>query len=94
MIESKLTFLDEQVEVLLWDSIVLSEYAFGLIPEVLNTVDVVMFLLGKMSAVVDAVVMESRYIQCVVAAVTVRINNAVRCYFPYDNGHKRIGLGV
>ena len=38
MIESKLTFLDKQVEVLFGDSIVLPENPFRLIPEILDTV--------------------------------------------------------
>ena len=94
MIESKLTLFDKQVEVLFRNPVVLSENSFGLIPEILNTVYVVMFLLGKMSAVIDAMMMESRHIQRVVAAVAIRINNAIRGYFSYDNGHQRIGFSI
>lgn len=58
MIESKLTFFDKQVEVLFWDSVILSQHTFCLIPEILNSVDVVDFLLGKMGAVIDAMMVK------------------------------------
>ena len=59
MIESKLTFFDKQVEVLFGDSIIFSQHAFCLIPEVFDTVDVIKRMLGKMGAVVDAMVVKS-----------------------------------
>ena len=58
MIESKLTFFDKQVEVLFGDSVILSQHTFCLIPEILNSVDVVDFLLGKMGAVIDAMMVK------------------------------------
>src|ERR1700679_4288782 len=87
VVESKLTFFDKQVEVLFGDSVVFSEHPFCLVPKILNAVNVVMFLLGKMRTVVDAVVVESRYIQSVVTTVAISINNAVRRYFSDDNRH-------
>ena len=48
-----------------------------LIPKVLDAVDVVLFI-SKEFGVVDAAVLESRYVEHVVAAPTIRINDTVR----------------
>ena len=82
------------MEVLLINPIILSECSFGLIPEVLNAIDVIVFSLGKMRGVIDAVMMELRHIKRIIAAIAIRIDNAVRHDFLPNDGHQRVGLGV
>ena len=45
------------MEVVLWDAVVASEVSFGLVPEVLDSVDVIS-IFGKRFGMVDADVME------------------------------------
>ena len=52
----------------------------------------VVFLFHKMSAVVDAMMVEFGYIQNIVAAIKIRINHAVRHDFPAYYGQTRIGF--
>jgi len=82
MIESKLTLLDKQVEVLFGDSIVFSEHPFCLAPEVFNAVDVVVFLLGEVRRVIDTMMVESRHIKRIITAIAIGVDNTVRRYFP------------
>ena len=58
--------------------------ALGLVPEILNPVDVI-FLVGKELGMVDPKVVEIRYIQHIVSAPAIRINNAVRNDFTFDD---------
>ena len=40
IVETELTFLEEQVKVFAWDAVVFAQHALGLVPEVFNAVDV------------------------------------------------------
>ena len=54
-----------------------------------------MFLtVGKFLGMVDAVMDKTAYVQLVVAAQTIGINNTVRHDFLFDNRHQSIGLGI
>lgn len=66
--------------------------ALCLIPDILNSVDVVGFLLGKMGGVIGAKVPELADIERIVAATRIRIDHAVRCYFLLNNGHECVGF--
>jgi hypothetical protein len=66
------------------DSIVFAQYALCLIPEIFNTVNVVLSV-GKQLAVVDAMVGKSRSHQHIIAARAVRIDDTVRHDFLCDN---------
>lgn len=57
VIEAPFALLDEQVEVLAGDAIIVSEMALGLVPEVLDAVDVIP-LIGEQPGVVDPHVVE------------------------------------
>ena len=50
--------------------------------------------LGKRFAMVDAVMDKTAYVQLVIAAQTIGINNTVRHDFLFDNRHQSIGLGI
>ena len=54
--------------------------SLGLIPKILNTIDVI-FLVSKQLRMIDPVVLEVRHIQHVVRPERIRINNAVRDHF-------------
>ena len=49
---------------------------------------------GKFLGMVDAVMDKTAYVQLVVAAQTIGINNTVRHDFLFDNRHQSIGLGI
>ena len=57
MIEAPFMLLDEQVKVVLGDAIIIPQVTLGLVPEILDPVDVVT-LLGKEQRVIDAQMME------------------------------------
>ena len=58
--------------------------ALGLVPKILNPVNVIL-LVCKESGMVDPKVMEIRDMQHVVAAPAIRINNAVRNDLAFDD---------
>ena len=92
-VKSKFAFFQEQRERFAIDSVVFSQDAFCLIPKILNAVNVVLTV-GKFLGMVDAVMDETAYVQLVVTVQTIRINNAVRHDFLFDNRHQSIGLGI
>ena len=49
---------------------------------------------GKRFGMVDAVVDETAHVQLIIAAQAIRVNNAVRHDFLFDNRHQSIGLGI
>ena len=49
---------------------------------------------GKRFGMVDAVVDETAHVQLVIAAQAIRVNNAVRHDFLFDNRHQSIRLGI
>jgi len=75
-IEAPFAFLEEQKKAVLRDAVKSPQMAFGLVPKVLNSID--MALPGnKMIGMVNPNMAKTRHIQCVVARKAVRINNAV-----------------
>jgi hypothetical protein len=70
IIETPLALFEEQIEVFCGYPIVFSQVAFRLVPEVLDTVDVVIPV-RKQLAVVDPEVMEIGDVEHVIAAVAV-----------------------
>ena len=75
------------MEVLLIDSIILSECSFRLIPEVLNAIDVIVFTASELFRVIDSEMFKLAHIQCIVTSIAIRINKAVRLDLAFDNGH-------
>ena len=49
---------------------------------------------GKFLGMVDAVMDKTVYARLVIAAQAIRVNNAVRHDFLFDNRHQSIGLGI
>ena len=67
--------------------------ALGLVPEILDTVNVISTLCEDLG-VVDAEALKRADVQCVIAPPTVRINDAVWRYFTLDKGNQRLASGV
>ena len=86
MIESKLALLDEQEEVLLWDTVVFSEHTLGLVPEIFDAVDVVLSV-GKQLGVIDTAMVKIGHIKCAVTTECVSVNDTIRLNFLANNGH-------
>lgn len=59
------------------DAVVFAQIAFGLVPEILYAVDVILAF-GKDVAVIDAAVMEQRDIENIVAGVAIGIDDGIR----------------
>ena len=58
--------------------------ALGLVPEIIDPVDVIVTV-GKQLGMVDAKMVEIRYIQYVVAPPTIRIDDTIRDYLTLDD---------
>ncbi len=92
-VEAPLAFLEEKKEAFLGNAVEPSEVALGLVPEVLDPVDVVV-LIGEQPRVVDAGVMEARHVKRVIAPEAVRVDDAVGQDHALHDGKKRVGAGV
>ncbi len=68
----------------LWNTVEFAHVALGLVPKILNPVDVIL-LVCKEFGMVDPKVMEIRYVQHVVTAPAIRINDAVGNNFTFDD---------
>jgi len=79
--------------VLAWDAVVAPQVALGLVPEVLDPVDVVA-LVGEQFGMVDPHVVELRDIEHIVAAEGVGIDHAVGPDLLLDDRDKRVGTGI
>ena len=92
-VKPKFAFFQEQREGFAIDSVVFAQDAFCLIPKIPNAVNVVPAVC-KFLGMVDAVMDETAHVQLVVAAQAIRVNNAVRHDFLFDDRHQSIGLGI
>ena len=92
-VEPELAFFQEQREVILWNPIVFAQHPLGLIPKVLDAIDVIAAL-GELCRVIDPNVVELAHIQRIVAAETVGVDHTVRRHFPLDYRHQRGGTGI
>lgn len=93
MIETPFAFLDEQVEVLLGDTVVASHVAFCLVPEVLDPVDVV-GIFGEQFRVVDAHMVELLNVQNVIGSEAVGIDDGIRPHLVANDREKRVSTGI
>jgi hypothetical protein len=70
----------------LGNTVKFAHMALGLVPEILDPIDVIMGLC-KPLRMVDPIVFECADIQRIVPPSTVRIDNAVRLYLARNDGH-------
>ena len=92
-VETPLALLQVEVEVEGGDAVETTHMTLGLIPEVLDAVDVVL-LIGEELGVVDAVVLEAGYIEHVVRTEGIGVDDAVGDYLVFDDSLQRLALGV
>ena len=83
-VKSKFAFFQEQRERFAIDSVVFSQETFCLIPKILNAVNVVLTV-DKFLGMVDAVMDKTAHVQLIIAAQAIRVNNAVRQIFFFDD---------
>ncbi len=93
-IEPPLAFLQEPIKTVFWDAVKAAQMSLGLVPKILNTVDVVTALADKSLAMVHTLVMKLRHIQHIIGRKTVRVDNTVGRDFLTDDGDQRGGFGV
>ena len=85
-IEAPFTLLKEPIEVLLFDAVESAQMTLGLIPKVLDAVDVILAL-SQVLGVVDAHMVEVGNIQGIADSESVCIDNAVGTYLLFNDGH-------
>src|ERR1035437_7088070 len=91
-IETPLALLQVEVKVGGGNAIETAHMTLGLIPEVLDAVDVVL-LIGEQLGVVDAVVLEAGYIEHVVGAEGIGVDDAVGNDLVFNDSLQRLALG-
>ena len=92
-VESPLAFSQEERKVGSRDTVEATQMALGLVPEVLDSVDVI-FPVGEQFGVVDAAVLERRDVQHVVGAEGVGVDDAVGDDLVLNDGLQRLALCV
>ena len=92
-VKPKFAFFQKQREGFAINSVVFAQDAFCLIPKILNAVNVVLTIC-KFLGMVDTVMDKTAYVQLVIAAQAIRVNNTVRHDFLFDNRHQSIRLGI
>ena len=92
-IETPLTLLQEQAKMRPWYAVETAQVSLGLIPEVLNPIDVVSAI-RKKPRMIDPYMMEVRNIQHIISLPTIRINNAVGYNLALNDRHQRLAGSI
>ena len=92
-IEAPLTFFEEPVEVLRFDAVEFAKMPFGLVPEVLDPIDVVVSISEELR-VVDSHVVKITDIKGIVGLESVGVNDAIGNHFLLDDRQDSLGFGV
>ncbi len=69
------------------NTIEFAQIAFGLVPEVLDLVDMIVTV-GELFGMIDTNVREIGYVQHIIAPPAVRIDDAVRDYLSLNDRHQ------
>ena len=93
-VETPLALFQEPIKPVFLNTIEAAERPLGLVPTVLDTVDVVSALAHKHLAMVHTAMMELAHIQHIVGPETIRIDDAVRRHVFADEGDQRRGVGI
>ena len=75
------------MEMVFWHAVVAPQMTFGLVPEILNSVDVIP-VFGKLFGMIDADMMEVRDIKDVIGLEAIRMDDAVGAYLALDDRDK------
>ena len=73
---------------LLWDTVEFAHVTLGLVPEVLNAIDVIMAISEKLG-MVDPKVVKVRHIQHTIASPAVGVDDAIRDHLALYDRHQR-----
>ena len=92
-VEAPLALLEKPIKVILLDAVKFTHVALGLVPEILDTIDVIM-LIGKQLEVSDTVMPELGDIQRIVARQRIGIHHTFGDHFFLNDGQQRLGFGV
>lgn len=92
-IEAPFAFLKEQEKAVPGDAVEPSQMALGLVPEVLNPIDMVVPV-GKTLRMIDANMMKIRNIQGIVARKPISVDDAVRENHPFHDRKQGISAGI
>ena len=87
VVKSPLAFLQIQPELGLWNAIEFAHMPLGLVPKVLNPIDVIM-LMSEALGMIDSEVVKGRNIQHIIALPSIGINDAVRHDFALNDGYQ------
>jgi hypothetical protein len=88
-IEAPFALLEKPIKVLLFDAVETAHVALGLVPEILDSIDVIL-LIGKELRVIDAAVMEVAHIKSIIGSENVGIDDAVGFHSFLDDGCKNL----
>ena len=94
VIETPLTFLQKQPKMSLRDPIVAPQVTFGLVPKVLDAINMSSFTVREPVLMVNSVVPEARHIKRIIADEAVGIDDRVWLDPLFDDGHQRAAFGV
>jgi len=92
-IEPPFALLEEQKEAVPGDAVETSQVALGLVPEILDAIDVVLPVHEPLG-MIDPYMVEVRDIQRIIALESVRVDDAVRQDHTLHDGEKRRASGV
>ncbi len=87
------TFLQEEVKLSCRDAVIAAEHPFGLIPKILNAVDMIMAL-GEQRGMVDPVMTKFCHVNRVTGFPAIAINDGIGLYFRGDNGQQGLAGSV
>ena len=93
VVEPPLAFLEEQVEVGFRDAVIAAQMSLGLVPEILDAIDLV-GALYKGVLVIDPLMVEFRNIKNIIGSITIGVDNAVWLDAIAHNADKRLRAGV
>jgi hypothetical protein len=92
-IEAPITLLEKPIKVLLFDAVEPAHVALGLVPKVLDSIDVIP-LISEEPRVVDAAVVEGAHVKGIVGSEGIGVNDAVRFDPLLDDGQERLGFCI
>jgi len=92
-VKAPFTLLEKPVKTIWFDAIKAAQVAFGLVPKILNAIDVIV-LIGKQFRVVYAKMVKVAYVESVVGLKSVCINDTIRQDFSFNDGHDRLSFSV
>jgi hypothetical protein len=89
VVEAPFALFDEEREMVFGDAVIAAQMALGLVPEILDPIDVIM-LVSKQDGVIDPQVLELRDVEHIIAPERVGVDDAIGPYFLANDRDKRV----